>query len=95
MRSSTVGPAFRLEMTSVVGRAYLNLRLLPLVDVGLFDLEVHAFDSTGTAHDLDASEVRLEVIQHALGLVQELVQPTRSARQTRKCIGRYSQQRTK
>lgn len=41
----------------------LDLRLLPLVDVLLLDLEVHAFDALRAAHDLDSTQEGLEVVQ--------------------------------
>ena len=59
-----------------ISSSHLDLRFFPLVDVGLFDLEVHAFDAPGAAHDFNAAEVRLEVVENALGFVQELVQST-------------------
>ena len=63
------------ESTRVV-RLYLDLWFFPLINVGLFDLKVDALDAPCAAHDLDATEVRLEIVQHTLGLVQELVQST-------------------
>ena len=58
---------------------YLNLWFFPLVNVGLLDLEVDAFYAPGAAHDLNTTEVRLEVVEDALGLVQE---PLQSAAET-------------
>jgi len=65
---------------------YLDLRFLPLVDVGLFDLEVDTFNSSRAAHDLNATEIRLKVVQHALGLVQELVQSKTAQHQKLKLV---------
>ena len=50
---------------------HFNLWLLPLVDVRLFDLKVNPFNAIGAALDLDAAQVRLEVVQHTLCLGHE------------------------
>ena len=53
---------------------YLDLRLLPLVNVSLSDLKVDSLDAAGTAHDLNAAQVRLKVVEHTLRLLQEPLQ---------------------
>ena len=53
---------------------YLDLRLLPLVDVSLCDLKIDPLDAAGTAHDLNAAQVRLKVVKHTLCLLQEPLQ---------------------
>ena len=67
---------------------YLDLRLFPLVDVGLLDLEVDALDSSGAAHDLNTTQVRLKVVEHAASFLQESLQSTTaaSAYTTPRCI---------
>ena len=67
---------------------YLDLRLLPLVDVGLLDLEVDALDSSGSAHDFNTTQVRLEVVEHAASFLQESLQSTTAsiAYTTPRCI---------
>ncbi len=59
------------------GSPDLDLRLLPLVNMLLRDLEVDALDAPGAAHDLDAAEVRFEVVEHTARLLQEPLQPAR------------------
>lgn len=51
------------------------LRFLPLCPAGLADLKVDPLDSFCTAHDLDSSKVRLEVVQDTVGQLQERLQP--------------------
>lgn len=51
-----------------------DLGHLPLGAVGLRDLEVDALDAARGAHDLDAAQVGAEVLQDALGQLQEVVQ---------------------
>lgn len=55
---------------------YLDLRFLPLVNVGLSDLKVDTLDASSTAHDLNAAQVRLKVVEDTLCLLQEPLQPT-------------------
>ena len=51
-------------------KTHLDLRFLPLVNVGLFDLKVDPLDAVGAAHDLNAAQVRSKVVQDTLGFVQ-------------------------
>ncbi len=46
----------------------LDLGLVPLLDAGLFDLEVDALDAARAARDFDAAQVGLEVAEEAAGL---------------------------
>lgn len=48
-----------------------DLWFLPLHSAGLADLEVNPLDSLGAAHDLDAAQEGLKVVEDALGQVQE------------------------
>lgn len=50
------------------------LRLLPLSSTGLADLKINPLDAFGAAHYLNAAQVRLEVVQDALGELQEGLQ---------------------
>lgn len=54
---------------------FLYLRLLPLGSTGLADLKVNPLDAFGAAHDLNAAQVGLEVVEDALGQLQEGLQP--------------------
>lgn len=55
-------------------RRSADLGHLPLGAVGLRDLEVDAFDAARGAHDLDAAQVGPEVLQDALGQLEEVAQ---------------------
>ena len=52
-----------------------DLRHLPLLAVHLADLKVDALDLAAGAHDLDAAEEGPEVVEDALRLLQEVLQP--------------------
>jgi len=54
---------------------YLDLRFLPLFDIGFVDLEVDTFDTFAATHDFDTSKERLKVVQNATGSLQESSQP--------------------
>jgi len=61
--------------SSFIGRPIrLYLRFLPLRPTGLADLEVDPLDALGAAHDLDATKVGLEVVEDAVGQLQEGLQ---------------------
>lgn len=50
---------------------FLDLRFLPLVNMGLFDLKVDPFYFVATAHDFNSSQVRPEIVQNTTGLLKE------------------------
>ena len=52
----------------------LDLRFVPLLDVGLLDLEVDALDAARAAGDLDAAEIGLEVVEEAARLLHEAIE---------------------
>lgn len=53
----------------------LYLWFLPLGPTGLAYLKVDSLNALGTAHNLDAAEVGLEVVEDALCQFQEGLQP--------------------
>lgn len=59
-------------------KIYLNLRLFPLLDVWLLDLEVNAFDTLAAAHDFDATQEWFEIVQNTASRFQETGQPVLS-----------------
>lgn len=54
------------QMRQMINRldptTHLDLRFLPLVNVGLFDFKVDSFNPVCSAHDLDPAQVWLEVV---------------------------------
>ena len=46
---------------------FLDLRFFPLVDVVLLDFEIDSLDAFRSAHNFDAAQEVLEIVQHGSG----------------------------
>lgn len=49
----------------------LDLRLLPLLNVGVLNFEIDSFDALRAAHNFDAPQKRFEIVQYGAGRFQE------------------------